>query len=463
MTDKECAWQGESAPYFNPAISAQCKVFASTWNQWAGSLFATVLVSLLALILFPAMGFTQASNTLQENIPGSLLVFPIFDVIGTNQTKIRITNNGASSVSVHLNYICQPLGTSSFCPLFDETQPLTSHQTIVLDVGTQLGGNCPTGQGFIVAWAEAQCPSSTPLPGCNRTNGDIVAPGEFAPISFNQLFGSYQLFYNGSTNPPTLTCGDVPCSPPVAGSFPTVATADAIAIQSPHPVFSFIGIDAGGVASLNFGTATAFDYVALPKVIQTDFAAPRAPLIAGPPDFPPSINPDTASGTEVQTNMILLNLNFNQVGPNSPVVMSVNVWNWHEVGFTSTHRYLCWERIGIEHIDSRLLAAGPFGAPYGNIRLTPVKGTVIPFSSLGVLEEVTTNGRTIKPTSHASVQAISIFGYPWGTGGDLPCSCLRDAINPDLNPTPDLVSISVFGCQRCTWQGKCLPNQCQNP
>src|SRR5262249_10949479 len=138
--------------------------------------------------------------------------------------------------------------------------------------------------------------------------------------------------------------------------------------------FSFLGTDTGGALSLTFGTALTLggaDYVTLPKVVQTGFAAPGALLGAGPSDFPPGISPVTGSGTELQTNIILLNLNYTQFDANALATLSVQAWNWHEVGFTSTHRFLCWERIPVDLIDARLTAAGPFSAPYGNIRFTP--------------------------------------------------------------------------------------------
>ena len=177
-------------------------------------------------------------------------------------------------------------------------------------------------------------------------------------------------------------------------------------IQSRQPAFSFLGNDTGGALSLTFGPTTAFDYGALPKVVETDFAAPGAALIAGPADFPPFIPPDTSSGTELQTNVILLNLNYTQFAANTPATMSVQAWDWHEVGFTSTHRFLCWERIPINLIDTRLTATGAFGTPYGNIRFTPSPLTGISSPHLlGALEEVSTVGRTIRNLIHSSTAA----------------------------------------------------------
>src|SRR5262249_42355343 len=166
---------------------------------------------------------------------------------------------------------------------------------------------------------------------------------------------------------------------------------------------SFLGNDTGGALQITFGPTTAFDYVALPKTLSTDFAAPGAPLVAGPT---PPVPEDGLSAAEQETNIILLNLNYSQFAANSPAAMSVIAWNWHEVGFTSTHRFICWERVRIDFIDTRITFAGPFGTPYGNIRFTPspLAGATSP-QLLGAIEEVTTIGRTIRNMIHSSTAA----------------------------------------------------------
>jgi hypothetical protein len=364
---------------------------------------------LLGSLLAP-QALAQSSNTLQDDVPGSLLVFPIFDVIGGNQTKIRVTCNGTTGTTLRFTYICQPLGTSSsslFCPSFDENIDCTPHQTLVLDIGTQLFAACPTGQGFIVVWAETLCRATSAsfnpnTNSCATATGGFISLGEFAPISYNQLFGSYHLYFNGFANAPGVSCGGVPCSPPPIGIVPDLEAANAIAVQSQQPVFSFLGTDAPVGLTLTFGPTTAFDYVSLPKTVETDFAAPGAALIAGPPPIPP----DTSSGLELQTNIILLNMNYSQFAAIPTAAMSVNAWNWFEIGFTSTHRFICWERIPINLIDARITAAGPFGAPYGNIRFTPspLAGATSP-QLLGAIEEVADVGRTIRNMIHSSTAA----------------------------------------------------------
>src|SRR5262249_60183115 len=138
-------------------------------------------------------------------------------------------------------------------------------------VGDLLSGAGATGQGYIVVGAEAQCPSPTPLPGCPRSGAaPPVAPGAFAPISYNKLSGSYGLYYNGSANPATLLCGGVPCSPPAVGPFSGVGAAPALAIPSPLPMLSFLGTETGGALGLTFDAAPGGGFVAPPGLLTPD-------------------------------------------------------------------------------------------------------------------------------------------------------------------------------------------------
>src|SRR5262249_25193538 len=207
------------------------------------------------------------------------------------------------------------------------------------------------------------------------------------------------LYYNGFANAPSVMCGGVPCSPPPVGVVPDVEAANTIAFESQQPIFSFLGTGSGAQLSLSFGTTTAFDYVAFPAEVQAGFAAPGAALIAGPSTFPPFIPPDTVSGTQLQTNIIMLNLNINAFLSNTPAAMSVTAWNWFDKAFKSTHQFLCWERIPINLIDPRLTAAGPFGANYGQIRFTPNVAAGNP-QLLGAVEQVSTVGRTVRNLIH---------------------------------------------------------------
>src|SRR2546428_9096616 len=93
------------------------------WYRLVPVIFLGVLL-LGSMMTPPALA--QVSSTLQDNVPGSFLVYPIFDIIGANRTKIRITNNGvlgfpSIDLNVRVTYICQPLGSSTssnFCLSF---------------------------------------------------------------------------------------------------------------------------------------------------------------------------------------------------------------------------------------------------------------------------------------------------------------------------------------------------------
>src|SRR5262249_41072870 len=150
--------------------------------------------------------------------------------------------------------------------------PITHNQTIIIDVADRIGTSCPSFQGYIVVFAEQQCTVSSPTfnvvtQTCATATGGSVPLGEITPISYNQLYGSYALFYNGVANSAAI-CGGQPCAPAAAGPTPDVEAANAIAFESPQPMFSFLGNDTGGALNLTFGTTTAFDYVALPNAVQ---------------------------------------------------------------------------------------------------------------------------------------------------------------------------------------------------
>jgi len=184
-----------------------------------------------------------------------------------------------------------------------------------------------------------------------------------------------------------------------------VAVETAIAFQSLQPAFSFLGNDTSGKLSLTFGTTTVSDYVPLPKTLSTDFAPVGAALNAAPP---PVGGPTL--GTELVTNIILLNLNYIPFSPNAVAKINVHIWNWFEFQFKSTHQFICWERIPLTTIDPRAMATDPlFNANYGNIRFTPNPLAPTPSDAspaiLGSIEGVSTSGRTLRNLIHSGAAA----------------------------------------------------------
>src|SRR5262245_11704489 len=306
------------------------------------------------------LGSRLAPPALAQSTQTSMLVFPIFDIIGGNQTKISITNYGDGGALVRLTFVCQSPGASlaatPACQAFNEWVFFTAHETRVFDVATELtalAANCPTGQGFIVALTGLPCAPS-----------GLACPNE-------QVSGSYQLFYNGSANSGAL-CGGVPCAPPPSGPFPDMAAGNAIAIPAP-PVQSF-------------GTPSVPSF----EVLETSFAAPGAPLIAGPG------NPDTVSATELQTTFILLDPYAVFNAANRITSVSMQVWDWLGVGFTTSTQFVCWERIQVTTIDPRFayVLSGP---PYSSMRVLPIPLQGGRPAVLGAVEEVTTVSRAIRP------------------------------------------------------------------
>src|SRR5215470_1757558 len=69
-----------------------------------------------SLMTLPAPAL--ATDTIHDQAKGSLLVYPIFDVIGANRTKIELTNRAASAVTVRVTYICQSQDPSTVCKTF---------------------------------------------------------------------------------------------------------------------------------------------------------------------------------------------------------------------------------------------------------------------------------------------------------------------------------------------------------
>lgn len=353
-------------------------------------------VVLMGAFLLGSVLVQPASAVLQDSIPGSLLIFPYFDCSSGFDTKIRLTNEFVLPVRIRLTYICEPslppqAGSSAFCNLHDKSFLFTPHQKRIFDVCNESpAGICPTRRGFVVAFAEAQCDPSSST-GCLSGRGTVEA-GEFAPISFNALTGDEQVF-SGCAEP-----GKAPCT--------DVEAVNAQAVQSPEPPFIFDGIFLGAdnvppnqQVSLTFCDAPAppsraCDYLALPRQLRADFAAVNGHLVPGPFDpFPGPIGSGSSpfgiggfpdNGIETETNFILFTMDILGEDFNTRTGFSVNLWNWHEVNFTLSGQFICWEKVS-STVLSPLFEAGALGSPYGTATFLP---TTAGRTLLGAVEEV---------------------------------------------------------------------------
>jgi hypothetical protein len=101
----------------------------SRWRALTGAL--------LALTLGAPATLTAQTNILQDNSPGSMLIFPMFDTIGANRTKLRIVNDTSASVQIRVIFACQSnvnSNTAQACQSQSERFSAVAHnETIVLD------------------------------------------------------------------------------------------------------------------------------------------------------------------------------------------------------------------------------------------------------------------------------------------------------------------------------------------
>jgi hypothetical protein len=120
--------------------------------------FSTILAC--AALCCASLGTAWAlPEVLDDNSPGSFLVFPKFDIRGDTSTQLRIVNNGENlpnsqgdivDLKVKLNYVCPGVKhVNEFCAALDRTITFTPNQTRIIDVADQ---NPPCNQGYVIAY-----------------------------------------------------------------------------------------------------------------------------------------------------------------------------------------------------------------------------------------------------------------------------------------------------------------------
>jgi hypothetical protein len=298
---------------------------------------------------------------LADTKPGSVLIFPLFDVSSSSTTQIRITDisggnsSGDGKTTAHrirFNFVCGG-DSEGFCNSIDVEDNWTSHQTKVYDVRNDLGigFGAPCEQGYIVAFI-------------GDKDGNLIAD--------DKLIGSYYITTEG-----------------VDG----VAASNAIAVQHNRTLpFALPGVppfgQPGGDVTFGPGPLDSSDYVAFPIALFSDFRA------------------EPASSTE----LILLNPNLKPGIPgfeNDPVLVQVFAWNASEKQFSSRHTFTCWERVRLTDFDSRLSTSSVFGSPTGYVK---VFAQTVPHPLLGaILETNGGDGLTIRNMYHQGASATVSF------------------------------------------------------
>ena len=300
----------------------------------------------------------DAVPVFHEMNPGSLLVFPLFDVRAGWATQLRITNTSStSSVAVQLNFVCPPAAPQdNFCDALDRHISITPHGTYIADVATF---NPPCAEGYVVAFAE---------------------DGAHKAVAFDHLIGSYHIAVGGS-----------------------VEAAPAIAIQSAKAD----GEDLGSDDALQFGGVIEDnpDYKSLPSRVFTDFQA---------------IVTDDAGAPIIGSELILLTLDA-AAGEFNPVTsVDIDFWNADEMPFSTSWHFVCWTRVPLDKIDFNFSKAGLI-TDYGSLTVKatptcPIAGACPPLHTfdptiLGAINEfnIPLGSRTKRNLFHDKVPKSTVF------------------------------------------------------
>lgn len=267
-----------------------------------------------SMVYGPALAQATGPDVFRDNVPGSFLVFPKFDIRADTSTQLRIVNHGDEDIDVKLNYVCPGIkNVNQFCAALDRQVSFTPNQTRVIDVADQ---NPPCNQGYVVAFVL-------------KENSNSQAQ------SYNHLTGSYHI-----------------------NSGRRLEAENAITVQSSKPEGECLG-DNG---KLSFG-GNGSDYLAMPSRLFTDFRA-----------IAPGVEGETADEGSIITLLTLDTL----AGQQNPAALAfIDFWNAAEEPFSSSIEFVCWTEKQLDAIDANFLEEN-LGTSYGSMKITPVANCPIP-------------------------------------------------------------------------------------
>jgi len=342
--------------------------------KWHKVAYATLAGAVLlgSAMALPAIAQTPV-NPPQDNIPGSFLVFPLFDISSGNQTTIRITDvsggnvsgpgsNGPFSVRVHVDVICKGTKSDTRCNQNNYETSLTFHETVEIHVADLVGDPVNCNAGYIVAFAED--PSGT------------VAQ----PISYNNLIGSYHVGAEPRDSDNASYGGNAIAFQANAASIPGTVT----------PIGTFL-IPPSDDLSLSFGAASSNDYVAWPRYLVSTFQA---------------------EDVDDKTEIVLLTLPDGAPDAASKeTIVSINYWNENEQNKSTSERLWCWDRVDLKVLDQHFReGSGPafLGSDVGSLKVIhtglPVLGVIIETGPDG--------GQVARNMQHFGVNPAATFFRP---------------------------------------------------
>ena len=254
----------------------------------------------------------------RDNVPGSFLLFPKFDIRSDTKTQLRIVNNGSDDIDVKLNYVCPGVkNVNQFCAALDRTVSFTPNQTRIIDVADQ---NPPCNQGYVVAFV-------------------LQEDSYQRAVSYNELTGSWN-----------ITTGR------------RVEADNAITIQSVRSEGEPLGGNNNGYGKLAFGGPNA-DYAAMPSTLYTDFRA---------------ITPGQEGESADQGSLVTLLTLDTLAGQQNPAALAfIDFWNAAEEPFSSSVEFVCWTEKQLDAIDVNFLEEN-LGTTYGSMKITPAPNCPVP-------------------------------------------------------------------------------------
>jgi len=275
----------------------------------------TLSIALAGVLAGAVNAASVEAQTLQENTPGSFLVFAKFDIRGETTTQYRIVNNEDQYARVKLNYVCPGVKFGDDrCRALDRTVDFTPHQTRVIDVADQ---NPPCNQGYAVAYVRSIAPQAEDL-------SNSATP---AATSYNALTGSYSI-----------------------NSGRRVEAENAFAVSSLAAQGASLG--SGSPVSFTFGG----DYEAMPSNLYTDFR---------------SVAFGSEGGADVGSRLTLLSLDVLAGAQNPPVLANIDFWAANEEPFSTSLEFICWTEVQLDSIDANFLQDN-LGTSHGSMKITPV-------------------------------------------------------------------------------------------
>jgi hypothetical protein len=272
----------------------------------------------------PAFAGGEEGGVFEQNVPGSFLVFPKFDIRGDTATQLRIVNHGDKEINVKLNYVCPGVkNVNQFCAALDRQVSFTPKQTRVIDVADQ---NPPCNQGYVVAFA-------------------LMEDSYSQAVSYNELTGSYNI-----------------------NSGRRVEAENAVTVQSEKPEGEPLGMNGklrfgGQHAGASMPEANGADYRGMPSVLGTDFRA-----------ITPGVEGESADQGSTLTLLTLDTL----AGQQNPAALAfIDFWNAAEEPFSSSVEFVCWTEKQLDAIDANFLEEN-LGTTYGSMKITPSPNCPIP-------------------------------------------------------------------------------------